>query len=207
MDKEKEILRFAEWFLETLSERCIRYCGRAVSAVQQPVFRKFLSRRVKREYQFYRLCLDTASVLSEASMPLSEEDIEEVMEESIELDRRLLRDIRFLPVRIEFHYEKILPLRRERTRKLITLFMRLLATEGAEDYDAMVRKAFGKEEFRELNNEIVELYAEEAFLINSTIRSVIEIDSEALANRMYCSMLDVGIGLDREVADRIFGRE
>ena len=207
MDKEKEIREFAEWFLKTLSERCIKNCGKIMSAVQLPVFKKYLSRRIKRELQFYELCLDTASVLHEAGVRISEADIDEIMEHSIDLDNRLQRDIRFLPIRIEFDYKKILPLRKERTRRLVHLFMRLLATDDAKGYDDMVRKAFGKEEFRELNNEILELYAEEAFIINSSIKSLINVDTEELANRMYCSMLDVGIGLDREIADRIFNEK
>ncbi len=206
MDREKEIMKFAEWFLCTLSERCIKNCGKAVTSVQFPVFKKFLFLRIKRELQYYRLCVDMASVIHEAGGTVSEADVEEVVEGTVSLDKRLLRDIRFLPVRVDFSYEKLLPLRRERTRRLILLFLRLLGSEGAEDYDGMVREAFTREEFLELNNEILELYAEEGFIINSSMKSVVEIDSAAIADRMYCSMIDVGIGLNRELTERIFGK-
>ncbi|NOZ26411.1 MAG: hypothetical protein GXO94_10035 [Nitrospirae bacterium] len=206
MDKETEIMRFAEWFLYALSERCIKYCGKAVSSVQFPVFKKFLFARIKRELQYYRLCLDTAAVISEAGGSVCDGDIEEIIEGSIDLDRRLKGDIRLLPIRIDFAYDKILPLRRERTRMLVQLFVKLLGSGATMDYNEMVRKAFDREVFLELNNEILELYTEEAFIVNSSIKSLINVDSEAIAHRMYCSMLDVGIGLNREMTDCIFGK-
>ncbi len=205
VDRETEIMRFAEWFLYTLSERCIKYCGKAVTSVQFPVFKKFLLARIKRELQYYRLCLDTAAVINEAGGGVCDTDVEEILDASIDLDRRLKGDIKLLPIRIEFAYDKILPLRRERTRKLVQLFATLLGSADAEDYNGMVRNAFDRDAFLELNNEILELYTEEAFLVNSSIKSLINVDSEAIAHRMYCSMLDVGIGLNRELADDIFG--
>ncbi|MEC4686185.1 MAG: hypothetical protein VST71_10695 [Nitrospirota bacterium] len=207
MDKETEIMRFAKWFLYALSERCIKYCGKAVSSVQFPVFKKFLFARIKRELQYYRLCLDMAAVINEAGSGICAMDVEEVIEGSIDLDCRLKGDIRFLPIRIDFKYEKILPLRKERTERLIHLFVRLLGSVEAEDYDDMVRKAFKKEEFLELNNEILELYTEEAFVVNQSITSLVNVDSEAIAQRMYCSMLDVGIGLNRELTECIFEKK
>jgi len=210
VDKETEIMRFAEWFLYALSERCIKYCGKAVSSVQFPVFKKFLFARIKRELQYYKLCLDMAAVINEAGGSICDRDVEEIIEGSIDLDCRLKGDLKFLPIRISFAYDKILPLRKERTKRLVLLFMRLLGSGAARDYNDMVRKAFDKEGFLELNNEILELYTEEAFIVNSSIKSLISlvsVDSEAIAHRMYCSMLDVGIGLNRELAECIFERK
>lgn len=207
VDKEREIMRFAKWFLYALSERCIKYCGKDVSSVQFPVFKKFLFARIKMEFQYYKLCLDVAAAINEAGNSICDRDVEEVIEGSIDLDGRLKGDIRFLPIRIDFAYEKILPLRKKRTEMLILLFVKLLGSGEAEDYDDMVRKAFKKEGFLELNNEILELYIEEAFIVNQSITSLVNVDSEAIAQRLYCSMLDVAIRLNRELTDSIFERK
>ena len=148
--------------------------------------------------------LELATVLIEAKAAISESDIDEVMEGSFDLDKCLSRDIKFLPIRIHFDYDKILPLRRERARKQVALFMQLLSTDDARDYYDMVRKTFSKDDFLALNNELVELYTEEAFVINSSLSSIIDVDSEGIANRMYCSMLDIGIGINKELSDKIY---
>jgi hypothetical protein len=202
--KEKEILKFARWFLNSHSERCIQECGKIVTSLQFPVFKKFLSCRVKRELQFYRLCLDTTSVLTEAGCRACERDIGEIVEASIDLDDRLRRDMKLLPIRIHFDYNKILPLRKERARKQLNLFIRLFSIDDVCNYNGMVRTAFRKEEFLEIKNEILELYVEEAFIINSSISSRVKTGIDELAQRMYCSMLDVGIGLNREITDKIY---
>ncbi len=204
MDKEKRILGFAEWFYSTLTERCIQTCGRAMGTLEQPVFRKFLNYRVNRELEFNKACISTASALHEHGLGLGGDDIEELLQTGKVLDKKLLRDIKLLPLRISFDYDKIIPLREKRIRLMVNLFLRLLNTEGTCSYDEMVRGAYDMKEYLDINNEILELYAEEAFIVNSTIKSVIKIDTEILSERMYCMMIDVGYKLNREIAERIF---
>ncbi|GBD99222.1 hypothetical protein BMS3Abin07_01256 [bacterium BMS3Abin07] len=207
LDKEKEIMKFAGWFLHALLHRCLKQCGRNISIIEFPVFKKFLTCRVKRELEYYRAYLDMAIVLCNAGAEASDRDIDELLEGSRDLDQCLSRDILFLPIRVHFDYDKILPLRRARATKQISLFKRLLSTEGADDYNELVRKTFTKEEFLDLHNEILELYIEETFIINSSLTSVINVDSEGIANRMYCSMLDMGRAMNREIAATIFGND
>lgn len=197
-------MRFAGWFLNALSERCLKECGRALTAIQFPVFKRFLSYRVKRELQFYRLCLDLAAVLAEAGCDIRDMDIDEAIEGSIDIDNRLRRDIKLLPIRIDYDYKKIMPIRKERIEKQTSLFIRFLSTGDVIDYNEMVRKAFDRHEFLERNNDILEHYVDEAFIINSSIKSMVDVDSEAIANRMYCSMLDIGISLNKQIADSIY---
>ncbi len=205
MDKEKAIIDFAEWFLKELTDRCVRSCGKAMGSLELPVFKKFLSYRVSRELEFYKECLGTASALHEHNLKLSKEDIMELIETSKILDKKLLRDIRLLPLRIDFNYKQITPLRAERAEKQVKLFIGFLSVETAENYPQMVQQSFSKTEYLDINNDILELYTEEAFIINSTIKSIIKIDSETLAHKMYCMMLDVGFSLNREIAEEIYG--
>jgi hypothetical protein len=204
IDREKEIIKFAGWFLHALLHRCLKECGRNISAVQYPVFKKFLTCRVKRELEYYRHYLNKAVVLNEVELDLDEDDIHELMEGSRDIDKCLSRDILFLPIRIRFDYDKILPLRRERARKQVSLFQRLLSAEETHDYHELVRKAFSKQEFLDLHNEILEIYAEETFIINTSLTSVIDVDSEGIANRMHCSMIDLGFKMNTVLAETIF---
>ncbi len=204
MSKEAEIMKHAEKFLGALSRHCINHCGKNFSAVELPVFKKFLNYRIKRELEFYRLCLEHAAVLRESGTSLTCDDIDEIIDESISIDKKLLRDIRFLPIRISFDYNKILPLRRKRAELQIKLFYRLLGAKASDSFSSIVKEVFKKEEYLDINNDIVELYTEEAFIINSTIKSIIKIDTETLAHNMYCSMLDVGFKLNRDFANRLF---
>ncbi len=204
INREKELLSYAEGFLKELSKRCLFHCGKGLSAFQLPVFKKFLSCRIRRELQFYKLCLNQAVVLVEAGADISEDDITEVLYESFKVDEGLKRDIIFLPIRIDYDYDKLIPPRRKRIEKHIILFKRLLSAGNGKDYDGMVRKSFSKDEFIGINDDIVELYAEEAFILNLSLKSVIPVNSEDLAHKMYCSMIDVGFKLNRESAERIF---
>lgn len=203
MSKKRSIMEFGEWFLKTLSEQCIQSCGRSLSAVQFPVFKKFLLMRIKREIQFYYICLDMAETLVETGTDLDEYEVEDIIEESMILDKKFKRDIMLMPLRVNFDYDVIVPLRRERTVFQIGLFTKLLKS-GGEKYEEMAQKAFNRDEFIDIHNEILELYAEEAFIINLALRSVIDIDAEGTAYRVHCSMLDIGVKLNREIADRIF---
>lgn len=206
IDKEKEIMKFAGWFLHALLHKCLNECGKTISAIQFPVFKKFLSCRVKRELEYYRHYLDMAVILVESGTDLSEYDIDDLIEGSRDIDKCLTRDILLLPIRIHFDYETILPLRRQRSAKQVSIFKGLLIPEGAQDYHDLVRKAFSREQFLDLHNDILELYAEETFIINSSLSSIIDVDSKGIAHKMHCSMLDIGFGMNRQLADTIFGK-
>lgn len=205
-DKKREILLYAERFLCNLTERCIQQCGKNIRAIEFPVFKKFISSRTRREFEFNRICLEQAEILHQTETDLTDEEIEDILEQSRNIDRKLLRDIRLLPLNICFDYQKISPLRKERIAKQVILFRRMLDVESPLNYADMVRRAFQKKEFISINNDIVELYAEEAFIINSSLKSILKIDTDVLSHRMYCSMIDVGFALNREVAEEIFGK-
>jgi len=198
-----EIMRFGEWFLNTLSAMCIQECGQALSVGQLSVFKKFLSHRMKREIQFYNLCLNVASALVETGTRVSEHDIEEIIDESVDLDVRFRQDIVLLPIRVEYNYDSILPYRRERARYHVLFFTRLLKADGA-DFHALIRHSFEENEFFDLNGKILELYAEEAFVINLSLKTVINIDTEATAYRMHCLMIDIGFRLLRDLCKKSF---
>jgi len=175
-----------------------------MGTLELPVFKKFLSYRVNRELEFNEACLSIASVLYENNLKLTTEEIDELAETTKLLDKKLLRDIKLLPLRINFDYKMITPLRRKRIELLVSLFLALLRTEGTSSYEEMVYSAFDMNQYLDINNEILELYSEEAFIINSTIKSIIKIDTESLAHKMYCMMIDVGYKLNREIAERIY---
>ncbi len=204
LDKDREIMNFAGWFLHALLHRCLKECGKNIPAVQFPVFKKFLTCRVKRELEYYKQFLRLATILNDIKTGASEDDIDELLEDSRDIDRCLSRDILFLPTRVHFNYDEILPLRRRRAKKQVKLFQRLLTMEGADDYHDLVRKTFSKSEFIELHNDILELYAEETFIINGSLTSIIDVDSEGIAHRMHCSMIDMGFKMNRELAETVF---
>ncbi len=180
-------MQFADWFLHTLFKRCLDECGRKVSVIQFPVFKKFLLCRVKRELEYHRDYLDLAMTLHQDRREITDDDLDELIAVGGDIDGFLLRDIKFLPIKVRFDYEKLVPLRRKRARRQVGLFHRLLATENGVDYHQLVRKSFknNKGQFLMLHNEILEIYAEETFIVNSTLTSVMKVDSEGIANRMY----------------------
>ena len=127
LNKKKEILRFAEWFLDAMAERCMKECGGSLPAFHYPVFRKFLKYRVKREFRVYEECIRLASVLSELQCSVSETDIDDLIRESIHLDNKLKSDIVLLPVRVHFDYDHILLFRKKRIGKQVDLFKMMQA--------------------------------------------------------------------------------
>ena len=206
-NRKKEIMDHVEWFLNTLARRFLSESRNTVSYVQYPVLNKFLLCRVERELQYYRSYQELASVLVETGSEITESDLDELMEDSFDMDRCFTRDIILLPIWIRYDYEKILPLRRERAKKQISLFMRLLSTDGATDYNDLVTRTFKKNEYLEMYDELVELYADETFIINSSLKSVVDVDSERISRRMHTLVLETGMRMNREMADLIFDKE
>ena len=196
-----------EWFLHALARKFLNEGRKSVSAVQYPVLRKFLTCRLKRELQYYRSYQEMASVLVEAGSAISESDLDELMEDSFDMDKCFTRDIMLLPVWIRYDYEKILPLRRERAKKQISLFMRLLSTDGATDYNDLVTRTFSKNEYLEMYDELVELYADETFIINSSLKSLVDVDGNRISRTMRTLILEIGMRMNREIVDLIFNNE
>ncbi len=190
--------------MRELSFMCLEECGRNLSSVERAVMKRFLSARIKRETEFIRECLEMAETVMETGGALSTVDINDVLEHSYTIDRKLLRDIRFLPMELSYDYNDINPFRRERIAKQIFFFLRLLGVSGGGCYEEIVRNACNYAEYLKLNEEILDLYAEEAYIINSSIRTPFMRVKKDLADRIYCSMLDIGRRLLRGETERIF---
>jgi hypothetical protein len=206
MSKGDEIEKFNTKYLKLLTKRCLKECGRAVGVLQFPVFKKFVDERVKKDLSYYRLCLDLALSLHEESSRLSREDIEEILDDAKEIDKKFIKAISYLPLRMTMDYEKIDKFRKERTNLLVGLYLKLLKTgDESVTYNDMVKEAYKKKEFIELNNNLLDLYAEETFVINSSLKSLIPMDINGIANRLYCTMQDMGRGLNTDVANEIYG--
>lgn len=199
------IQKYGEMFLRELSFMCLEECGRNLSSVERSVMKRFLNARVRREAEFIKECLEMAETVRETGGELSTNDVDEVMEHSYTIDRKLLRDIRFLPIELSYDYNDINPFRRERIRKQTLFFLKLLGVSGG-CYEEIVRKACNDAEYLKLNEEILDLYAEEAYIINSSIRTPFMLVKKDLADRIYCSMLDIGRRLLKGETERIFSK-
>ncbi len=192
-------------FLDKLTERCLLECSKVLIPFGVPVFRRFLQYRSQRELELNQQALETAEVLHTTGTGLSKEDIEDLLDASRSIDRKLQRDIFLLPIRITFNYDAILPVRRKRLELLTLYFKRLLDT-CQRSYKDMVRHALTRQSYLDINTDVVELYAEEAYEVNLGIRSPIKIDLEQMAQRIHCSMIDVGIKLIRQEAEEIYSQ-
>lgn len=155
---------------------------------------------------YYRYCLDLAIELQQAGYKASNEDIDAILREAKEIDRKFQRSIFHLPLRLVLDYEKINKLRKRRTFILINFYLRLLKA-GDEDatYKEMVMKTFKKRNFIELNDTLLDLYSKESFIISSSLKSLVPMDVKALAERLYLHMRGLGRRLNREVASEIYG--
>ncbi len=202
---KNRIIQFEEKFLEELCRKCVEECGRSLTSIERAVMRRFLEARVRRERELNRECIEVSEMLKEIGCAVAEQDLEELIEKSMILDKKLLRDIRFLPIEVSFDYERIIPYRRERLKKQTGFFLKMLSSGTSRDYGEMARKAYSRDEYLEINDELIELYAEEAYLINSSLKTPFSIGRKDLAERMYCSMIDLGRRLIRERASIIFG--
>ena len=155
---------------------------------------------------FYRLCLDLAIELKEAGHKASGKDIEWLLNEAREIDRKFQKSILYLPLRLAMDYKKINKFRTKRAFILVNLYLRLLkAGDENTTYKAMVKRAFKEKGFIELNNTLLNLYAEETFVINSSLKSLIPMDIEIMAQRLFLHMQSLGKKLNREVTDEIYG--
>jgi hypothetical protein len=208
MSKCDEIQKFNTKYLNLLTERCLKECGRLVSLFHFPVFKKFVDERVKKDLSYYRLCLDLALRLNDKGLRVSKEDIDDILDDAKDIDKKFINAISYLPLRLTMDYEKIDKFRSERTVLLVNLYLKLLK-RGNENitYKEMVKGSYKKKEFIELNNNLLDLYAEETFIINSSLRTLIPMDVNAMANRLYCTMQDMGRGLNTEVANEIYEKK
>ncbi|MBI5198815.1 MAG: hypothetical protein HZA09_02230 [Nitrospirae bacterium] len=208
MSKCDEIQKFNTKYLNLLTERCLKECGRLVSLFHFPVFKKFVDERVKKDLSYYRLCLDLALSLNDKGSRVSREDIDDLLDDAKDIDKKFINAISYLPLRLTMDYEKIDKFRRERTVLLVNLYLKLLKRGNEKiTYKEMVKGSYKKKEFIELNNNLLDLYAEETFIINSSLRTIIPMDVNAMANRLYCTMQDMGRGLNTEVANEIYEKK
>jgi len=201
--KKSSIMTHGEEFLDKLTDRCLTECAKVLIPFGIPIFKKFLKHRTKRELELNQKALETAEVLHKTGTNLSEADIEELLEISQIIDKKLQRDIFILPIRITFNYEKILPIRKKRLEILTNYFKQLLDT-CKSTYSQMVRNAMHKKDYIDMNADVVELYAEEAYEVNLGIRSPIKIDLEQMAERIHCSMIEVGMQIIQKEAEEIY---
>jgi hypothetical protein len=201
--KKSSIMDHGKDFLDRLTERCLTECSKVLIPFGVPVFKKFLKYRTQRELELNREALDTAEVLHSTGTNLSYEDIDELLQTSRFIDKKLQRDIFLLPIRINFNYEKVLPIRKRRLEILTTYFKMLLDT-CQMTYKEMVRRALSKKDYIDINSDVVELYAEEAYEVNLCIKSPVKIDLEQMAQRIHCSMIEVGMNILRQEAEEIY---
>lgn len=68
----------------------------------------------------------------------------------------------------------------------------------------MVKGAYSKKDYIDTNNTLLDLYAEEIFILNSSLKSLIPLDVEGLAHRLFCTMQEIGRKMIREIADEIY---
>ncbi|RME65624.1 MAG: hypothetical protein D6778_06010 [Nitrospirae bacterium] len=201
--KKTAILEHGRGFLQRLTERCINECSKALIPFGVPVFKRFLKYRSQRELELNAEALEMAEILHTTGATLSEEDLEELLETSRTIDKKLQRDILLLPIRVHFDYDTIVHFRKKRLELLTGFFKKLLDT-CQDSYKEMVRKAMSKDQYLDVNTDVVELYAEEAYEINLSIRTPIKVDLKPLAERIHCSMIEVGVRILQEEAEDIF---
>lgn len=174
-----------------------------------PAFRAFLDINVRKEIEKDRLVIACAAAAQRAGRAPQEADIQRLLQQARETDRRFLQQAAVFPVSIHIEYRDIEQFRRRRIERLLELAGRLLAQwEATPRFRAAVASLYAPDEFRARLREILELYSAETKMLSRSVRipQLFHFARDSLSETVHTVMAGVAEGLAGELTGKVYRR-
>ena len=174
-----------------------------------PAFRAFLDINVRKEIEKDRLVIMHADAARRAGDAPREADVQRLLQQAREIDRKFLQQAAVFPVNIHVEYRDIEEFRRRRIERLLDVAGRLFAQwEVTPRFRAAVVQLYSRAELETLLREILELYSAETKMLSRSVNipQIFHFARDSLAETVHSVMLSVARGLAGELTRNVYRR-
>ena len=208
MKRAQSLARLNGWILHVFSQRTTTALRAALPLrLALPHLEPVLALNVTKEVRKDTLVILRARELA-ADGPLDWNDVlPQLLQATKEIDRMFLARVGKFPVEIVIRYEEIAPIRARRIKLLYDAALKILAAENSPRRlrDAM-QATFSQDEFGQLLNDLLRLYAEETRSLSRSVRlpGLLVPLRELIAQELFNVMIRVARPLALEIAATAF---
>ena len=210
MDKVRVLCAMSGAMMQEFSTRTAARLGDyTLFRLLLPAFRAFLDINVRKEIEKDRLVILRAAAARRAGGAPQEADIQRLLQQAREIDRRFLQQAAVFPVSIHIEYRDIEEFRRRRIERLLELSGRVLAQwETTPRFRAAVAGLYAPDEFRAVLHEILELYSAETKMLSRSVHipQIFNFARDSLSETVHTVMIGVAKGLAGELTRKVYRR-
>ena len=174
-----------------------------------PAFRAFLDINVRKEIEKDRLVILRAADAQHSGSAPQEADIQRLLQQARDIDRKFLEQAAVFPVSIHIEYREIEQFRARRIERLLELAGRLLSQwEVTPRFRAAVAQLYSRAEFESLLREILELYSAETKMLSRSVHipQIFNFARDSLSETVHTVMVSVAKGLAGELTRKAYRR-
>lgn len=137
------------------------------------IFEGFIEENVNKEIEKDGLVIENAARLFDSGRLMEDDDIEQIFEETKNVDRRFLKRLSASPLFIEVDYESIAGIRKERIGVISGMVYELLRRwDEFPTFFSLVKGAYPKSGFRDALYKILHLYCIETRALQGSVRFI-----------------------------------
>lgn len=210
MDKVRVLCAMSGAMLQEFSTRTAVQLGDyTLFRVMLPPFQAFLDINVRKEVEKNRLVIRHAGVAQRGRRTPQEGDIQWLLQQARDIDRKFLQQAAPFPINIHIEYRDIDQLRARRIERLLELAGQLLSQwEVTPRFRTAVARLYSRAEFESLLCEILELYCAETRMLSRSVHIPRIFDSarDSLAETVHSVMVRVARGLAGELTHTVYRR-
>ena len=210
MDKVRVLCAMSGAMMQEFSTRTAARLGDyTLFKLLLPAFRAFLDINVRKEIEKDRLVILRAAAARHAGSAVQEADIERLLQQAREIDRKFLQQAAVFPVDIHIEYRDIEAFRLRRIERLLELAGRLLAQwEVTPRFRTVVAHLYSRAEFESRLREILELYSAETRMLSRSVHipQILIFARDSLSETVHTVMDSVARGLATELTRKVYRR-
>jgi len=207
MDKVGLLCKKDDDLLRTFSNRCLeRITGRTLPTL--PFVSTYLDANVMKEIEKDRLIITRAAAACAVGEKSGSLNIEEIFEETRNVDRAFVKKIALPSLAIQVRYEDIAAVRKERIVFLAGAVEDILIKWGnSPNFDEAVRKTYSATNFRGAIVTLLHLYNEETRMLSNSVRFLPPFNKamNLFADTLFEAMEEVKEELADACSQSVFG--
>ena len=172
-----------------------------------PAFTSFLKINVDKEIEKDRQIILRARSLQLENRPPSEDDVEGLLRNFREIDRKFLSDISSLASSIVIHYDKIELYRKSRINKSLDLTYGIFRQwDRAHGFRSAITSRYNMAEFDTLIRNIFDLYINETRMLSESVKipGKLRFARDAIIRKIGSVMSTVAAELTQEISQQVF---
>ncbi len=208
MDRLAIISEIYGQILHTFSLKTVEHLkSHLLFKVMMPAVSDFLQENVEKEIRKDRLAIILVFDAYERDKRVSDEEFNEILKRTKEIDKEFIQKTGPLPVRIHIPYSEINRIRKKRLHLLAGFICEILNNwEDGEEIFSVIRRAYKREEFRRTLFQILHLYNLETERIARSMKMPLFLESakDSFIKALYEAMEASAKAISGDITERIF---